>query len=101
MGVGDVLDMARPPPGSDAEDVLFAVLGLSVDAVPGALQSLGGVSLGSIGAITWSDAARFADVVAEYDAIGVDELIVPDFTLGGRKQKMETLATFIKDVAGR
>lgn len=45
--------------------------------------------------------AEVRDVVAEYEAIGVDELIVPDFTLGGRKQKIETLDTFIKDVAGR
>ncbi len=41
------------------------------------------------------------DIIAEYEYIGVDELIVPDFTLGGRNQKMETLDTFIKDVAGR
>jgi len=41
------------------------------------------------------------DIVAEYEYIGVDELIVPDFTLGGRKQKIETLDTFIKEVAGR
>ena len=41
------------------------------------------------------------DIVAQYEALGVDELIVPDFTLGGRKQKKETLDRFIKDVAGR
>jgi outer membrane autotransporter protein len=65
VGVGGALDRAMPAPGSDGEDVLFAILGLSVAEVPGALQSLGGVTLGSIGAITWSDAARFADVVAD------------------------------------
>ncbi len=41
------------------------------------------------------------DIIAEYEYIGVDELIVPDFTLGGRNQKMETLDTFIKEVAER
>ena len=40
-------------------------------------------------------------IVEEYENIGVDELIVPDFTLGGRKQKKETLDRFIKEVAGR
>jgi len=41
------------------------------------------------------------DIVAEYEAAGVDELIVPDFTMGGREQKLETMDTFIQQVAGR
>ena len=41
------------------------------------------------------------DIVAEYEAAGVDELIVPDFTMGGREQKLETMDTFIQHVAGR
>jgi F420-dependent oxidoreductase-like protein len=41
------------------------------------------------------------DIVAEYEAAGVDELIVPDFTMGGREQKLETMDTFILQVAGR
>jgi F420-dependent oxidoreductase-like protein len=41
------------------------------------------------------------DIVADYEAAGVDELIVPDFTLGPRDQKIATLNTFIHDVAGR
>ena len=40
-------------------------------------------------------------LVAEYEAIGVDELIVPDFTLGDPVQKIATLDRFITDVAGR
>ena len=40
-------------------------------------------------------------LVAEYAAIGVDELIVPDFTLGDQQQKIATLDRFITDVAGR
>jgi F420-dependent oxidoreductase-like protein len=39
--------------------------------------------------------------VAEYERIGVDELIVPDFTLGDMAQKTATLDRFIKEVAGR
>jgi alkanesulfonate monooxygenase SsuD/methylene tetrahydromethanopterin reductase-like flavin-dependent oxidoreductase (luciferase family) len=39
--------------------------------------------------------------VRAYDAIGVDELIVPDFTLGPMEQKIATLDRFIRDVAGR
>jgi alkanesulfonate monooxygenase SsuD/methylene tetrahydromethanopterin reductase-like flavin-dependent oxidoreductase (luciferase family) len=41
------------------------------------------------------------DIVAEYQAIGVDELIVPDFTLGSADQKRATMDTFIGEVAGR
>jgi F420-dependent oxidoreductase-like protein len=41
------------------------------------------------------------EVVTELEAIGVDELIVPDFTLGGPEQKIATLDRFISDVAGR
>jgi F420-dependent oxidoreductase-like protein len=45
--------------------------------------------------------AEVKDIVADYEAAGVDELIVPDFTLGSKEQKIATLDTFIKDVAGR
>jgi F420-dependent oxidoreductase-like protein len=41
------------------------------------------------------------DQVRAYDEIGVDELIVPDFTLGPMEQKIATLDRFIRDVAGR
>ena len=40
-------------------------------------------------------------IVAHYQAIGVDELIVPDFTLGPTPQKIATLDRFIREVAGR
>ena len=40
-------------------------------------------------------------IVAEYAAAGVDELIVPDFTLGPMPQKLATLDTFMRDVAAR
>jgi F420-dependent oxidoreductase-like protein len=39
-------------------------------------------------------------LVSEYERIGVDELIVPDFTLGDMTQKTTTLDRFIKEVAG-
>ena len=41
------------------------------------------------------------DIVAQYEAIGVDELIVPDFTLGTGEQRLATLDQFIGEVAGR
>ena len=37
----------------------------------------------------------------DYASIGVDEFIVPDFNLGERTQKVETLDRFITEVAGR
>jgi hypothetical protein len=39
--------------------------------------------------------------VQDYAAIGVDELIVPDFTLGPMPAKLETLDRFITQVGGR
>ena len=45
--------------------------------------------------------AEVKEIVADYEAAGVDELIVPDFTLGPREQKLATLDQFITEVAGR
>jgi F420-dependent oxidoreductase-like protein len=45
--------------------------------------------------------AEIKDIVAEYADAGVDELIVPDFTLGDKAQKIATLDRFMHDVAGR
>ena len=41
------------------------------------------------------------DIVADLESAGVNELIVPDFTLGDHSQKLATLDTFITEVAGR
>lgn len=45
--------------------------------------------------------AEVKDIVAEYEAAGVDEIIVPDFTLGPKDRKIATLDQFITQVAGR
>ena len=42
-----------------------------------------------------------ADIIKDYERIGVNELIVPDFTLGAMPDKLKTLDTFITRVAGR
>ena len=41
------------------------------------------------------------EIVEQYAAIGVDELIVPDFTLGDKARTIATLDRFITEVAGR
>ena len=41
------------------------------------------------------------EVVERYEAIGVDELIVPDYNLGSKAQRIAAMDTFIKDVVGR
>ena len=43
--------------------------------------------------------AEVRDIVLAYQAAGVDELIVPDFTLGSGSRKLATLDQFIKEVA--
>ncbi|NKB98557.1 MAG: TIGR03560 family F420-dependent LLM class oxidoreductase [Pseudomonadales bacterium] len=45
--------------------------------------------------------AEVKEIVAEYEAAGVAELIVPDFTMGSGDQKIATMDTFITQVAGR
>ncbi len=45
--------------------------------------------------------SEVSDVVAEFADLGVNELIVPDFTLGKGEQKIATLDRFISEVAGR
>lgn len=45
--------------------------------------------------------AEVREIVSQYENIGVDELIVPDFTLGTDSRKIATLDQFITDVAGR
>ncbi len=45
--------------------------------------------------------AEVRATVQEYAAAGVDELIVPDFTLGQGKAKLDVLDRFIREVAGR
>ncbi len=46
------------------------------------------------------NAEQVQQTVREYAEAGVDELIVPDFTLGPWSQKRETLDRFIEEVAG-
>ena len=45
--------------------------------------------------------AEVRDVIAQYAEAGVNEIIVPDFTMGGKPQKLATMDTFISQVAGR
>lgn len=45
--------------------------------------------------------AEVRDEIERYRELGVDEFIVPDFTLGDQARKIATLDRFIKDVAGR
>jgi F420-dependent oxidoreductase-like protein len=45
--------------------------------------------------------AEVADVVAAYENAGVDELIVPDWTLGSMARRKDTLDQFMTEVAGR
>ncbi len=42
---------------------------------------------------------QLVEVVAAYEAAGVDELIVPDFTLGGQAQALEAIDQFAREVA--
>ena len=45
--------------------------------------------------------AELRDVVAAYADAGVDELIIPDFTLGAGDAKRAAMDRFLKEVAGR
>ena len=43
--------------------------------------------------------AQLVEAVAEYRDAGVDELIVPDFTLGGGQRRLDTMDRFLTEVA--
>jgi alkanesulfonate monooxygenase SsuD/methylene tetrahydromethanopterin reductase-like flavin-dependent oxidoreductase (luciferase family) len=43
--------------------------------------------------------AELRDALGEYVAAGLDELIIPDFTLGDAAQKRDTLDLFLAEVA--
>ena len=45
------------------------------------------------------NADEVREIVRAYRETGVDELIVPDFTLGAREQKLATLDRFMREVA--
>ena len=40
-------------------------------------------------------------MVEQYAAAGVDELIIPDYNLGSKPQRIAAMDVFIKDVVGR
>ena len=43
--------------------------------------------------------AEVIDIVGQYREVGLDELIVPDFTFGPLKRKKESMDLFIEQVA--
>ncbi|MFT7654744.1 MAG: F420-dependent oxidoreductase-like protein [Limisphaerales bacterium] len=45
------------------------------------------------------NSSEVRDIVAEYEAAGVDEIIIPDFTMGKTPQKIATMDKFIQEVA--
>jgi alkanesulfonate monooxygenase SsuD/methylene tetrahydromethanopterin reductase-like flavin-dependent oxidoreductase (luciferase family) len=47
------------------------------------------------------NADEVREIVRAYRDAGVDELIVPDFTLGPREQKLATLDRFMREVAAK
>lgn len=86
--------------GRDPESIkrsAVALLFMSDDAVY--LERMRGTKMQQATII--GTAEEVAATVAEYAALGVDELIVPDFTLGPRDQKIATLNRFIREVAKR
>lgn len=86
-------DVGRDP--SEIERSAVALLFLSDDAER--IESLRNRDIGRPSIIGTVDDVRA--VVADYQAAGVDELIVPDFTLGPMESKRATLDRFITEVA--
>ena len=41
------------------------------------------------------------EVVEQYAAAGVDELIIPDYNLGSKAERIATMDAFIKEIVGR
>ncbi len=45
--------------------------------------------------------AEIREIIEEYEQAGVDEFMVPDFTLGNKNEKLKTMDVFMREVAGR
>jgi alkanesulfonate monooxygenase SsuD/methylene tetrahydromethanopterin reductase-like flavin-dependent oxidoreductase (luciferase family) len=50
-------------------------------------------------AVVAGPATHLADVVAEWQAVGVDEVIVPDFVLGTGSRRLDAMNEIIESVA--
>lgn len=92
---GHCRDIGRDP--AQIKRTAVALLFMSDDA--GYLERMRGAKIQQPHLIGTPDEIR--DRVARYRELGVDELIVPDFTLGPMEQKLATLDRFITHVAGR
>lgn len=88
-------ELGRDP--ADIQRSAVALLFYSDD--PAFLEQMRNANLQQASIIGDTDELRA--IVAEYEAAGVDELIVPDFTLGDHDNKVATLDRFITQVAGR
>lgn len=88
-------DVGRNP--ADIQRSAVALLFLTDDQAR--LEQLRNADIGRPSII--GDVAGVRDIVADYQAAGVQELIIPDFTLGNMEQKIATMDTFIREVAGR
>jgi F420-dependent oxidoreductase-like protein len=95
-----VLDEHCASVGRDPKDIQRSAVALLFMSEDDAfLKQMRGANLQQAAII--GTPAEVRDIAAEYEAAGVDELIVPDFTLGSKDQKIATMDTFIKEVAGR
>lgn len=92
---GHCRDIGRDP--AQIKRTAVALLFMSDDA--GYLDRMRSAKIQQPHLIGTPDEIR--DRVARYHELGVDELIVPDFTLGPMDQKLATLDRFITHVAGR
>jgi F420-dependent oxidoreductase-like protein len=95
-----VLDAHCATVGRDPKNIqrsAVALLFMSDDA--GYLEKMRNAGIAQPHIIGTPEQVR--ETVAEYAAAGVDELIVPDFTMGAKAQKLATMDTFIKQVAQR
>jgi F420-dependent oxidoreductase-like protein len=81
---------------ADIKRTAVALLFLSDDAA-----FIEGIRKNSQRAMIAGNVSELRDIVAAYAAAGVDELIIPDFTLGldCNERKMDTLDQFINEVA--
>lgn len=95
---GQILEQHCADAGRDPKQIkrsAVALLFLSDDA-----DFVKKIRAGGIGRpMIVGNADEVREVVCAYKAAGVDELIVPDFTLGPRERKLATLDQFIQEIA--
>ena len=105
---GDILDahcadVGRDPADIDRSAAVLMFLDTTKSKVEARLKAhpAGRQPLDPPGRAIAGTPAEMRDIVAQYEAIGVNEIVVTDAVFGERDEKIATMDLLMREVAGR